>query len=250
MRYVRGADLRAVIREEGPLAPDWAMTIVSQVASALDEAHAEGLVHRDVKPGNVLIASGRGPESSGHVYLSDFGVTKRTSSDPGLTATGQFVGTLDYAAPEQITGGDLDGRTDAYSLGCVLFECLTGDPPFVRDAEMAVLWAHVHQPPPKVTDKRPDLPPEIDGVVTKAMAKSPDDRYATCAELASAARAALGVQTGEHPSALVPPHPRARRGPVILVSGALVVLVGVVLASVLLVRGQPAPTPPPSAARP
>jgi YVTN family beta-propeller protein len=243
MRYVRGTDLKTLLRDEGPLAPDRAVEILGEVAGALDEAHAEGLVHRDVKPANVLIASGRGPESSGQVYLSDFGVTKRTSSDSGITSTGQFVGTLDYAAPEQVTGAALDGRTDVYSLGCVLYECLAGEAPFVRDAEMAVLWAHVHQPPPKVTDKRPELPPEIDAVVAKAMAKSPEDRYASGAELMAAAGAALGVRAGDQQATLVPPRRRVGRTTLIAAGAALLVLLAVIAFVVSRSGSKPAAAP-------
>jgi YVTN family beta-propeller protein len=247
MRYVRGTDLKTLLRNDGPLVPNRAVEILTAVAGALDEAHAEGLVHRDVKPANVLIASGRGPESSGQVYLSDFGVTKRTSSDSGITSTGQFVGTLDYAAPEQVTGAPLDGRTDVYSLGCVLYECLTGEPPFVRDAEMAVLWAHVNQAPPKVTDKRSDLPPEIDGVVAKAMAKSPDDRYSTGAELMEAAGGALGLQRGELPAAVALSRRRFGRTTVIAAAAGLLILLAAI--AVALSRSGSNPTPPPTAAR-
>jgi serine/threonine-protein kinase len=243
MRWVRGTDLKTLIRDEGPLSPARTVEIIAQVAGALDEAHAEGLVHRDVKPGNVLIAAGRGTESPGHVYLSDFGVTKRAASDSGITATGQFVGTLDYAAPEQITGGALDGRTDVYSLGCVLYECLTGEAPFVRDAEMAVLWAHVHQPPPKVTDKRPELSPEIDGVLARAMAKSPDDRYPTAGALAAEARGALGVGTGERP-ALVPT--RRRFGTVSAAGGLAGVVAIVAVVAVVLTRSGGTSVAPPA----
>src|SRR5439155_23655377 len=154
MRYVRGTDLKALLLEEGALPAERAIAICSQAAAALDAAHAEGLVHRDVKPANILLAPGARADAPEHVYLSDFGVTKRASSGTGLTGTGQFVGTLDYAAPEQIEGRPLDGRTDVYSLGCVLYECLTGEVPFPRDAEMAVLWAHMSTPPPKVTEKQ------------------------------------------------------------------------------------------------
>jgi serine/threonine protein kinase/streptogramin lyase len=188
MRYVRGTDLRALLQDVGALPPERALAICSQAAAALDAAHVEGLVHRDVKPANILLAPGSGADSPEHVYLSDFGVTKRASSASGLTGTGQFIGTLDYAAPEQIEGRPLDGRTDVYSLGCVLYECLTGEVPFPRDAEMAVLWAHMSQPPPKVTEQQPNLADAIDEVVAKAMAKLPDDRYATCGELIAAAR--------------------------------------------------------------
>jgi DNA-binding beta-propeller fold protein YncE/tRNA A-37 threonylcarbamoyl transferase component Bud32 len=191
MRFVRGTDLRTVLGHEGALQPERAFAICTQAAAALDAAHAEGLVHRDVKPANILLAPGPRPDAPEHVYLSDFGVTKRTSSRTGLTGTGQFVGTLDYAAPEQIEGRPLDARTDVYSLGCVLYECLTGEVPFPRDAEMAVLWAHMSQPPPTVTERQPDLSPAIDEVVARAMAKAPDDRFAACGELADAAQEAL-----------------------------------------------------------
>src|SRR6059058_5900845 len=137
MRYVKGSDLKHVIHSEGALDPARALSIISQVAGALDVAHGEGLVHRDVKPGNILLASG--PESFEHVYLSDFGLTKRTSSESGITGTGQFVGTLDYAAPEQFEGTPLDARADVYSLGCVTFECLTGQAPFTRDGDAALM---------------------------------------------------------------------------------------------------------------
>jgi tRNA A-37 threonylcarbamoyl transferase component Bud32 len=196
MRYVRGTDLKTLLHDQGALPPERALAICTQAAAALDAAHAEGLVHRDVKPANILLAPGPRADSPEHVYLSDFGVTKRTSSGTGLTGTGQFIGTLDYAAPEQIEGRPLDARTDVYSLGCVLYECLTGEVPFPRDSDMAVLWAHMSQPPPKVTDRTPDLPAAIDEVVAKAMAKSPDDRYATCGELVDAARDTLTLGTG------------------------------------------------------
>jgi streptogramin lyase/tRNA A-37 threonylcarbamoyl transferase component Bud32 len=196
MRYVRGTDLKSLLGAEGALPPERALAICTQAAAALDAAHAEGLVHRDVKPANILLAPGPRADSPDHVYLSDFGVTKRTSSGTGLTGTGQFVGTLDYAAPEQIEGRPLDARTDVYSLGCVLYECLTGEVPFPRESDMAVLWAHMSQPPPTVTDRKPELPAAIDEVVAKAMAKSPDDRFATCGELTDAARDALTLGTG------------------------------------------------------
>jgi streptogramin lyase/predicted Ser/Thr protein kinase len=191
MRYVEGTDLGRLIEAEGPLPPDRAAAIVSQVASALDAAHRRGLVHRDVKPGNVLVGE------DDHAYLTDFGLIKRREADTGLTKSGQFMGSVDYAAPEQIMGQDVDGRADVYSLGCVLYECLTGDPPYPQDSEVAVLYAHLKDPFPSVTAKRPDLPPALDAVVAKAMAKRPEDRFATAGELAAAARAELGSGTGE-----------------------------------------------------
>ena len=145
MRYVEGYDLRQLIAREAPLDPDRALRLVEQVGDALDAAHERGLIHRDVKPGNVLIAGRSGRE---HCYLTDFGLTKQTSSISGLTGTGELVGTVEYVSPEQIRGEPVDGRADEYSLGCVLYECLTGERPFARETEVATLWAHVHEPPP------------------------------------------------------------------------------------------------------
>src|SRR5919198_4595752 len=209
MRYVESTDLKAYLREFGPLEPRKAVSIVGQVASALDTAHARGLVHRDVKPGNILIATGLGVEALDHAYLADFGLTKQALSVSGMTATGQFVGTIDYCAPEQIKGEAVDGRADVYSLGGVLHECLTGAAPYKADSEVAVLWAHIQGKPPKVTTRRPELGPGIDDVLAKAMAKEPRDRYATCGELARDARSELGASTAEHP---VPPGLARRRG--------------------------------------
>ncbi len=148
MRYVEGTDLKGLIREFGPTEPAVAVPILRQVAGALDAAHAKGLVHRDVKPANILIAAtDRGQTAGAHVYLSDFGLTRRTSSDSGLTGTGQFMGTLDYAAPEQFEGKPTDGRTDVYALGCVLVEMLTGHPPYTAEFDAALMFAHISEPP-------------------------------------------------------------------------------------------------------
>ena len=144
------------------------------MGSALDAAHIRGLVHRDVKPGNILIAADPGIDVPEHCYLTDFGLTKDTSSPVELTATGTFVGTIDYIAPEQIEGAKPDGRGDQYALACVLYECLAGHPPFPRDEEIVVMWAHLQDEPPTVTAARPDLPPAIDAVIAQAMAKSPE----------------------------------------------------------------------------
>ena len=195
MRYVEGSDLRARLKD-GPLAPQALIGIVDQTANALAAAHAQGLVHRDVKPANILIDPGAGRGESDHVYLSDFGVAKQMAA-PGLTKMGTFVGTADYASPEQIEGRPLDARADVYSLGCVIYECLTGTSAFDKDSEVAQMYAHLLEPPPVVTAARPDLPPEIDEVVAKAMAKSPDERYAGSKELASALRDVFaGVRFG------------------------------------------------------
>src|SRR5690349_14378887 len=166
MRYVPGGDLRSVLHREGPLQPERAAFLLSPVASALDAAHGAGLVHRDVKPANILVD--RSPGRPDHPYLSDFGLAKGAagiSSAAGLTGTGQFLGTADYAAPEQISGGRPHVQTDQYALACVAFTMLTGDLPFARDEPMAVLWAHLSAPPPSVTARRPDLSPAVDHVV-------------------------------------------------------------------------------------
>jgi Protein kinase domain len=199
MRYVKTTDLAVLIAEEGPLDPRRVVSIIEQTASALDSAHAEGLVHRDVKPANLLIATHAGPGGADHVYLSDFGLTKRTATKSGLTRTGAFMGTLDYVPPEQIKGQDLDGRSDQYALACVLFQSLTGRVPFDRADEATVLFAHLSEPPPSAVELRTDLPAAIDPVIARGMAKEPDDRYATCSDLAEAARTGVQAPGGAMP---------------------------------------------------
>ncbi|WP_156724594.1 serine/threonine-protein kinase [Streptomyces apocyni] len=191
MRYVPGQDLRALLDRQGPLSAETARRIATQVASALDAAHAHELVHRDVKPGNILIAAGTDSEHPEHVYLTDFGLTKKSLSLSGLTTVGQFVGTLDYVAPEQISGRPVDGRCDVYSLGCVVYETLAGTPPFQRDDDLALLWAHQYDAPPPLTGHRPDLPAALDDVLAKALAKTPDERYGSCLEFVSDLRVAV-----------------------------------------------------------
>ncbi|MGY5036308.1 serine/threonine-protein kinase [Streptomyces sp. 900116325] len=188
MRYVAGQDLRALIDRQGPMQIATAVRIAAQVASALDAAHDHDLVHRDVKPGNILVAAGTDSDHPEHVYLTDFGLTKKSLSLTGFTSVGQFVGTLDYVAPEQISGRPVDGRCDVYSLACVVFETMAAAPPFQRDDEMALLWAHQFPPPPPLTGRRPDLPPAVDDVLAKALAKSPDDRYDSCLQFVAALR--------------------------------------------------------------
>jgi serine/threonine protein kinase len=183
MACVEGEDLKTLLAEEGRLDLRRTLRILGQIGSALDAAHARGLVHRDVKPANILVADGD------RAYLSDFGVVKELSGN-GTTRTGSFIGTIDYCAPEQIEGGDVDGRADVYALACVLYECLTGEPPFRRPSEVAVLNAHLHTPPPRLSRVAPDLPAALEPVVSKALSKSPLDRYATCGELIAAARTA------------------------------------------------------------
>jgi serine/threonine protein kinase len=188
MRVIRGTDLRRVITEGGPMDAERTMAIMRQVASALDAAHQAGLVHRDVKPANILLSKVGEDE---HAYLSDFGLTKHVSSRSGLTKTGTFMGTIDYVAPEQIRGDDVDGRTDLYSLACVLYECLTGEVPFMKDQDVAILFAHLEDARPRITAKRPDLPEAVDGVLARAMAKTKDERFDTCIGFVHAAREAL-----------------------------------------------------------
>jgi hypothetical protein len=197
MRLVRGGDLRTLVAEHGPLAPARAEWILSAVASALDAAHACGLVHRDVKPANMLLDVR--PGRPDHVYLTDFGVSKTSVSSIGLTGNGQFIGTLEYAAPEQILGQPVDGRADQYALGCAAFELLCGHPPYPGKELPAAMYAHLAAPPPAATAERPDLPAAVDSVFAKVLAKSPADRYGSCQEFTGALRAALGVTT--HPSA-------------------------------------------------
>ncbi|MFE7932465.1 serine/threonine-protein kinase [Streptomyces sp. NPDC057456] len=180
MRYVEGSDLRHLLDREGPLPPATAVRIAAQVASALDAAHEHGLVHRDVKPGNILVARGTDSDHPEHVYLTDFGLTKKSLSLTGFTSVGQFVGTLDYVAPEQISGQPVDGRCDVYGLACVVYECLAGGPPFLRDDDVALLWAHQKADPPPLTEARPGLPPHMDAVFARALAKSPEARHDTC----------------------------------------------------------------------
>ncbi|MEU6579108.1 serine/threonine-protein kinase [Streptomyces sp. NPDC046805] len=198
MRYVAGLDLRLLLDREGVLPVATALRIAGQLASALDAAHEHDLVHRDVKPGNVLVAKGVDSDHPEHVYLTDFGLTKKSLSLTGLTTVGEFVGTLDYVAPEQISGRPVDGRCDLYSLACVVFETLTGAPPFQRDEDLALLWAHQYDQPPALTERRPELPSAADEVLDKALAKVPDDRYDSCLEFVAALRAAAVAVGARH----------------------------------------------------
>ncbi|MBT2454128.1 protein kinase [Streptomyces sp. ISL-86] len=211
MTYVPGQDLRAMLDRTGPLPVDTAARIASQVASALDAAHDHDLVHRDVKPGNILVAAGTDSEHPEHVYLTDFGLTKKSLSLTGFTSVGQFVGTLDYVAPEQISGKPVDGRCDVYSLGCVVYEMLAGGPPFERDDDMALLWAHQYDPPPPVSSRQPELTAAVDEVLATALAKSPEDRWSSCLEFTGALRragaAAQPVKPKTAPHRPPPPAP-------------------------------------------
>jgi serine/threonine protein kinase len=203
MRYVGTGDVRTLLERDGALPVPRAVTIASQVASALDAAHARGLIHRDIKPANMLLASSADGRAD-HVYLSDFGLSKQSLAPTGLTSTGQFMGTLDYVAPEQIEGKAVDGRSDQYALACTTFEMLTGAPPFRREENLALMWAQLSEPPPPPSQRRPELPPAVDQVICKALAKAPDDRYRSCLEFAVAMRAACAPQPG-------PPDPGAQQ---------------------------------------
>ena len=196
MRYVEHGDVRWLLDTEGRLSPSRVCEITVQVASALDAAHTHGLVHRDVKPGNMLLSVTS--NDTDHVYLSDFGLSKHSLTPSTLTSTGQFLGTLDYVSPEQIQGHPVDGRADQYALACTVVEMLTGAPPFRHDDSMAIMWAQLESEPPRVTQRRPELPPAVDEVIAAAMAKSPASRYPTCRDFALALKAAC---TG-------PPRPR------------------------------------------
>jgi DNA-binding beta-propeller fold protein YncE len=210
MRYVEGTDLKRLLTEKGPLEPARAIAICAQVASALDAAHARGLVHRDVKPSNVLL------DEEEHAYLADFGLTRRLSDQaPGFEA-GLSLGTPAYVAPEQIEGKDVDGRADQYSLACLLTECLTGRPPFDRTSEAATLFAHLEEKPP--------APEGLESVVPKALAKDPADRYESCAAFVTDARRMLGLE------------PKRVRWP-LAIAGVGAALVGAALLAFFLTRG-------------
>ena len=219
MRYVEGTDLRALLRRDGALAAERALEIVSQVAGALDAAHAKGLVHRDVKPSNVLM------DERGHCYLADFGLTQSVS-DRGQATDGSLLGTLDYVAPEQIRGDEVDGRADVYALGCMLFECLTGEVPFRAPSEVATIYAHLEEAPPTASARRSALPPAIDAVLARALAKDPAERYSSCEALVTDARIALGLVAA-------PPH---RWRLAVAAAAFVLVVAAVALAAILLAR--------------
>ena len=213
MRYVPGQDVHSLLHAAGPLATARALGIVGQVASALDAAHACGLVHRDVKPANMLLGGVADTGRADHVYLSDFGISKQLNATSSLTMTGQVLGTLNYLAPEQIEGRQVDGRADAYALACTAFELLAGSPPFRRDENMAVMWAQLNAPPPALTSLRPNLPAAVDQVMARALAKAPADRFASClafsAALQQACAATVDAPAGTAPAAPVSPPPPA-----------------------------------------
>jgi serine/threonine protein kinase len=192
MRHVDGTDLKSLIARERLLDPQRAVALLAQVASALDAAHARGLVHRDVKPANILVAARHGAE---HAFLTDFGISKQRTdtSDTALTGTGMALGSVDYMAPEQAQVRELDARTDVYALGCVLFHTLTGSVPFIRGSDFERMWAHAHEPPPAVTSVEPRVPAAFDAVLDRALAKAQDDRQQSAGQLVREARAALAA---------------------------------------------------------
>jgi len=206
MRFVQGGDLRGVLEREGALSAERAAEFVSPVASALDAAHGLGLVHRDVKPANILVDARAGRPD--HVYLSDFGIAKALVASVSLTEPGFRIGTPDYLAPEQISGLAVTGKADQYALACVTYRLLTGTVPYERDHGMAVIYAHMNEPPPSLLEQRPDLPAATDQVISRAMAKTADQRYESCGDFANALREALDVASyGSHPSAAGPARP-------------------------------------------
>ncbi len=197
MRFVRGGDLRWHLSQSGQLAPEVVADIVSQIASALDAAHKRGLVHRDIKPGNLLLDVGSDTGEPDHVYLSDFGLSKDSISVgtmTALTSTGQVLGTLDYMAPEQIEGKPIDGRADQYGLACTAYELLCGTPPFGDHPSTALMRAHRTDTPPPISSRRPRLPRGIDLVFARALAKAPSSRYPNCRDFAAALRAVCGLE--------------------------------------------------------
>jgi hypothetical protein len=195
MRYVAGADLARRLVREGRLSPQIAVDLIAQIGNGLDAIHAAGLIHRDVKPANVLLS---GDDGGDHAYITDFGVARNVATESGLTQTGRFVGTLDYVAPEQISGGTIDARVDVYALGCLLFKLLTGEVPFPKEGDAARLFAHLNDPPPAPSLYVSEVSMALDDVVIRAMSKSPDDRYPSAGDLGRAAQAAL---RGDRPAA-------------------------------------------------
>ncbi|WP_064750296.1 serine/threonine-protein kinase [Solirubrobacter soli] len=204
MQYIEGADLARMLATDGRLKPYRAIDVCRQVGDALDAAHAKGLIHRDVKPANVLI-EGR------NAYLTDFGLTKRLGGTQ-VTLTGDVVGTIHYVAPEQIEGREVTARSDIYSLGCVLYHCLTGRMPYQRDTDVAVIYAHLSEPPPRPSRAQPDLADGFDDVIARALDKNPERRFQTCAELMAAARAV--VESAGPLSETIPPRRSSTAAPV------------------------------------
>lgn len=225
MRLVDGTDLGSLLRAEGALEPSRAVAICRQIASALDAAHTRGLVHRDVKPSNVLL------DQTGHVYLADFGLTRRLDDQSsGVPGDERSIGTPAYLAPEQLMGQPVDGRADVYSLGCLLYECLTGETVFPRESRLALAWAHLEEEPPRASRRRIELPEAIDSVISRAMAKEPEERYPTCAALISAAEETLGFRKAGS---------LGRTKPLFIAAAVLVVLFAAAAIAAILLTGHP-----------
>jgi predicted Ser/Thr protein kinase len=229
MRFIEGTDLGSLLSREGTLSPERAARVCAEIADALEAAHDRGLIHRDVKPGNILL------DPRDRAYLTDFGLIRRTQLHTGITKTGQFMGTVDYCAPEQIKGGEIDGRADIYSLGCVMYECLTGSAPFHRDTEVATIYAHLEEDVPKASSQRPGISPLLSSAVAKAMSKRPQDRFATAGDMAEALR---GDSPARRRSS------RRRRLPAIVAAAIVVVSIVVVISA----GNEGAPTNPPGTA--
>ncbi len=228
MRYAPGGDLKALLRREGALDPARALAMFEQIANALDAAHRHGLVHRDVKPSNVLLDREGGRE---HCYLADFGLTS-SASERG-PADGQLMGTVDYVSPEQIRGDQVAGSADVYALGCMLFECLTGEVPFRRRSEVATLFAHLEEDPPSASTRHSRLPAAIDPVFARALAKEPGERQSSCAELVADASAALGLDAV-----------RPRRLRLAVAAAAVVLGLAAAALTAILVTGEGTAAPP------
>jgi serine/threonine protein kinase len=250
MRLVDGEDLREILRASERLESERVLAIVGQIGGALDAAHARGLVHRDVKPGNILVERQREVDGTDFCYLTDFGVSIWTTSSAGtMTTAGHMVGSVNYAAPEQIEGTRVDARADLYSLGCVLYECLTGHAPFAGRSAPGTLYAHMHEEPPRPSSLRPDLPAAVDTVVGRALAKDPSARHASCRELTLDLRAALSGGTSlAEPVAEPPPPIRVRwRARPLWIATAIVtaIVIGLVSFVVLDRNGHAGPSASP-----
>ncbi len=252
MPVVYGIDLASLLERDGPMSPQQAVQVVEQLASALDAAHAAGLVHRDVKPSNALIAA------QGFVFLIDFGIAHGSAATK-LSSTGTPVGTFAYLAPERFSAGVVDARSDVYALTCVLYECLTGEHPFPGETMEQQAVGHLTMDPPRPSEDRPAVPPEFDEIIARGMAKDPDERYQTALDLAAAARQAVPEVVAETAPASVPaaftapvpaqPPPetgsraKSRRAPWIIaaVAAALVVLIAAAIGVRFIVKHHISP---------